>query len=151
MPGVDVFYRYGVMSPEVADAIKETVRRYGASTFSTSEIELSESDFSFKFYRPEKYDELTNDLIVRIRLHHFSKRLEDTDGDAAGMALLIGSALSKVEDFDPTRTVGLEILVCEIGWGSATVMRGKVANGLAQRAIAGSVQRPGRAQMSSDE
>lgn len=131
MPGVDVYYRYGVMSPEVADAIKETVRRYGASVFSTSEIELSQNDFSFKFYPPEKYDELTNDLIVRIRLHHFPERLVDTDGKSRAIALAIGLALFQIEDFDPQRTIGVETLVSEIGWGTATPMKAKVAGKLA--------------------
>lgn len=131
MPGVDVYYRYGVMSPQVADAIKEAVRQYGAPTFSTSEITLSEDDFSFKFHRPEKYDELTNDLIVRIRLHHFPDRLLDTDGKCKAIALIIGLTLSQIEDFNPERTIGVEILVCEIGWGAATPMEAKIADKLA--------------------
>lgn len=133
MPGVDVYYRYGVMSPKVAAAIKEAVRRYGAPTFSTPEITLSEDDFSFKFHQPEKYDELTNDLIVRIRLHHFPERLLDTDGKSEAIALVIGLALSQLEDFNPERTIGVEILVTEIGWGAATPMKAKIADRLGGR------------------
>lgn len=151
MPGVDIYYRHGVMSTEVADAIKEAVRHYGPLVFSTPEISLSESNFSFKFHRPEKFDELTNDLIVRIRLHEFPERLEDTDEKSESIALAVAVALSKIENFDSQRTIGVEQAVGHIGWGATTVMKAKVANGLAQRAIAGSARRPGRAQISGDE
>lgn len=130
MPGVDIYYRHGVMSIEVADAIKEMVRRYGELVFSTPEIELSESDFSFKFHRPEKYDDLVKDLIVRIRLHHFPERLLDTDGKSKAIALIIGLALEQIEGFDPQHTIGVEILVGEVGWGTATPMEAKIADRL---------------------
>jgi len=148
MPGVDIYYRHGVMDTEVASAIKAAVREHGADTFSTSEIQLGEGDFSFKFYPPEKFDELTNDIIVRIRLHHFPERIKD-DPDALpqGIALLLGVALSQVEEFDPTRTIGVEILICEIGWGTATPMKAKIADRLSARTI---LRRPGRAQISGE-
>ena len=123
MPAVDVFNRVNVgMSDDVSDSIKMSVRRIGTAHFSVSGLLLTEQDFSFKFYRPEKSDELTNDIIIRIRLHNFEERRETiTDLFSGNTAAYVAEDLAK---FFPTReiTVGVELMLAEVMWGTATTM-----------------------------
>lgn len=123
MPGVDVYNRESVgLVDAVADSIKDSVRHFGAAHFSVGELMLSEHDFSFKFHHTERYDELTNDLIVRIRLHAFEgRRSIVTDQLASDFAVYISEDLRK---FFPEReiTVGVELILAEVMWGTATTM-----------------------------
>ena len=123
MPGVDIYNREGVgLVNAVADSIKDSVRHFGAAHFSVDELVLSERDFSFKFHHSDKFDELTNDIIVRIRLHDFNERRQTvTDGLAAELSRYIASDLAK---FFTGReiTVGVELMLTEIMWGTASTM-----------------------------
>lgn len=121
MPGVDVYYRESFhMSTEVADAIKDAVRDFGPLYFSTDSRKLGRADFSFKFHAPDAFDDLTNDVIVRIRLHHFEERLLKLNDDkAAELADFIAFVLAK-SNFIYEMTMGAELMLAEIMWGSAS-------------------------------
>lgn len=137
MPGVDIFHRVEVgFSDQVCSSIKESVRHFGVANFSVENlILLSEQDFSFKFYSPEKGDELTNDIIVRIRLHAFEERLLRISDETCGeLAHYIAADLFK---FYPGREiiVGIELMMAEVMWGTASTEPRR---------------RPGRAQISGE-
>lgn len=121
MPGVDVYYKHGFMEESVADALRTAVAEFGQTEFSTSDWQLGLNDFSFKFHRPEKYDRLTHDLIVRIRLDAFDERVERiSDQMAENLAWSIRNAVSAL--FKPARVldVGVELMLASISWGAAT-------------------------------
>jgi hypothetical protein len=109
------------MDDVIATAIKTVVRRVGSARFSTEERQLRLEDFSFKFVRPEKYDELTHDIIVRIRLHAFPSRLVGTDDRCKEIAEGISNELLFGSDIQVI-TIGVELMVCEVGWGSAGIV-----------------------------
>jgi len=74
MPSINVHYRHGFMEEPVADAIKRSVRRYGIRYFRGAETKFDERNFSFKFHRPEKYDDLTADIFVYVDADFLTER-----------------------------------------------------------------------------
>ena len=126
MPGVDVYLRSSIsdnFGTEERDSLKTSVRRFGTVHFRVhKKLVLSDRDFSFKFHAPEEGDELTNDIIVRIRLHHFEERRDRfSDALAENLAIYIAEGLAT---FFLTWevTVGVELMLAEIMWGTATTM-----------------------------
>lgn len=120
MPAVEVLYKHGSMEENVADAVKATVRRIGSRRFSTTDLQLSENDFSFKFYEPTKYDELTHGIIVRIRMQDNAfRRSQSPDIMAGQMAGAIHEAIASLFIDGRQPTVGVELNLTEIGWNTA--------------------------------
>lgn len=120
MPAVEVLYKHGSMEENVADAIEATVRRIGSRRFSTTDLQLTEDDFSFKFYDPSKYDKLTHGIIVRIRMQdHPFRRSQSPDIMAGQMADTIHEAITPLFIGRSTPTVGVELNLTEIGWNTA--------------------------------
>lgn len=120
MPGVDVLYKYDSMNRHMAQAIKETVREIGHKRFSTSDIQLGPEDFSFKFLQSHPFDELTHDIIVRIRMQdHPFRRSQSPDRMAGQLANRIHLAVTATQvQIEPPLTVGVELLLVEMGWNS---------------------------------
>lgn len=119
MPAVDVYYEVGFMEDPVADAIVTVVSGFGQVEFSTSELRLGPDDFSFKFHQPSRFDKLTNDIIVRIRLDDCVERLERVD-DAMAKSLAHDIGLLVRDHFEAERlpTIGVELLLANISWGA---------------------------------
>lgn len=126
MPGVDVYLRGSIndhFGTQERDSLKTSVRRFGTAHFSVDEkLVLNDRSFSFKFHAPEGGDELTNDIIVRIRLHEFEERLDNLDDTiSAEMAHYIAEDLARFF-LSWEITVGVELMLAEIMWGTATTM-----------------------------
>jgi len=123
MPGVDVYLNSSIsfhLGAQERDSLKTSVRRFGTAHFSVGDkLVLSDRDFSFKFHSPEDGDELTNDIIVRIRLHEFEERLDNLDDAiSAEMAHYIAEGLSTFF-LGWEITIGVELMLAEIMWGTA--------------------------------
>lgn len=122
MPGIEVHYRRRLFDErdkgEALRRLREIVRDYGVEVFSAPEVQLSTDDFTFKFIEAERYDHLTHHIIVRIQLHAFKSRLENTDEKSAALAEIIAGEVA--QSWLIQVSVGVSILVAEIGWGSAT-------------------------------
>ena len=143
MPIVDVYSKrsvHGDFGPSARRSLKESVRRFGARHFTvTADRVLSERSFSFKFHRPEDGDELTHNIIVRVRLDggFEERRAKIRDNFWEELADTIATEL--VNHFlDRDITIGVEITLLGVGlfWGSAST-----------RPI---LRRPGRAQISGE-
>jgi hypothetical protein len=120
MPGVEVTYKATYMNVLAADALKQTVREVGHKRFSTEDIQLTPDDFSFKFLRPHNYDELTHDIIVRIRMQdHPFRRSQSPDLMAGQLANRIHMAMRQSVGMPPF-TVGVELVLTEIGWNASS-------------------------------
>lgn len=124
MPGVDIYINrplHNMFDTDARDSLKTSVRRFGTTHFSVDEkITLNEHDFSFKFHTPEIGDELTHDLIVRVRLHAFEERLAHLDDTiSAEMAHYIAEDLARFF-LSWEVTIGVELMLAEIMWGTAT-------------------------------
>ena len=118
MPGVEVLFSY--MDSDTAHAIKSAVRVFGAKEFSTPAITLTEKSFSFKFSEKAGFDELTHNIIVRIRLHNDEqgvRRMADLDQVAKRLAEAIVAEIEKVPR-SYSKTVGVELMLVPIGWGT---------------------------------
>lgn len=122
MPGVDVLYRQSSMNRQVAQAIKETVRRVGHKRFSTPDIQLGPEDFSFKFLQSHPFDELTHDIIVRIRMQdHPFRRSQSPDRMAGQLADRIHLAvMANHEPVEPPLTIAVELMLVEMGWNASS-------------------------------
>lgn len=119
MPGVEIHSKTGYMNGIVADAIKLTVRQVGHKRFSTDDILLTPDDFSFKFAPECDLDELTHDIIVRIRMQDHPFRRSQSPDIMAGQ--LAGRIHAAIEGHYPGEavTVGVELTLTEIGWNTA--------------------------------
>jgi hypothetical protein len=122
MPGVDVLYRHRSMNRHVAQAIKETVREVGHKRFSTPDLQLEPEDFSIKFLQSHPFDELTHDIIVRIRMQDDPfRRSQSPDRMAGQLANRIHLAvMASHEPAEPPLTVGVELMLVEMGWNTSS-------------------------------
>jgi len=126
MPGVDVIYKKTHMNPYAAVAVKDTVREVGHKRFSTPDLQLTPEDFSFKFLAANDYDELTHDIIVRIRMQdHPFRRAQSPDRMAGQLANRIHLAImAKHAPIEPPLTIGVELMLVEMGWNTAVGVNG---------------------------
>ncbi|HRJ06025.1 MAG TPA: hypothetical protein PK096_00435 [Candidatus Saccharibacteria bacterium] len=132
MPGVDVYYEADRMEEPVADVIKMVVSGFGQVEFSTSALRLGPDDFSFKFHKPNtKFDRLSHNIIVRIRLDDCDERVERVD-DAMAKSLAHDIRQLLRDHFSEARipTIGVELMLSNISWGAAngprSTRRGRV-------------------------
>lgn len=117
MPEVAVYYMAGRFSIEQLELIKAEVKKEGPALFSVAERKLSSSSFSFAFCELSSPSELTQDVIVRITLHHYPERKKAADSAAEKLASKLGRALSP--DYrSVVTTVGVSVVLAELGWGT---------------------------------
>lgn len=127
MPGVDVYYTSSInnsFGTEERESVKTSVRRFGTTRFSVEELVLNDHDFSFKFHVPEEGDELTNSIIVRIRLHGFEERRDRfSDALAENLAIYIAEDLASYFVVAEV-TIGVELMLVGVGlfWGTASTL-----------------------------
>lgn len=121
MPFVEVYVPVGNPFKRTLD---EAIREAGAKLFSSAEhgFVLSEDDFTIVFPNVQRARPMTQDVIIRVQLHHFAWRLQDTDGLAKELAEQITERLWMDHD-EWGLTVGVSLLFTEIGWGTAVVDR----------------------------
>ena len=112
MPGIDISYLHGSMEAPVADAIKEAVRAYGTKHFSGLGL-LEYGDFSFKFHEPHRFDELTDEIILRLGVRSLDGHY-GIDGHAEALARLVAENIDDLV----FGTIGVELRHDgQIGWG----------------------------------
>lgn len=119
MPSIDVYYKHGFMEVPVADAIKRAVRLYGVEYFRAADITLEEASFSFKFHRPEKFDELTNDIIVRVLTDVLTLRRDVSDHACELTGMIVLEEAMPLNAF-----IGVELTYgSQVGWWAERVRR----------------------------
>ena len=133
MPSVDIYYEVGWMEEPVADAIKTVVTGFGQVEFSVPGKLLGPNDFSFKFHAPAKFDKLTHDIVVHIRLHEFPERtVRVNDRMALSLARDIRLILRDCFEGERKPTIGVELLLGKISWGAVSnsqqTRRGRVVD-----------------------
>lgn len=135
MPGVQIWYREGIIGLQEKRIITAAVRRFGVAQFWAPELKrLEEEDFFVKYVPPDEGDELADDIVVSIPLHQFPSRLENTDEKAGGLADAIKNALVD-SGYRRSISIGVPILVCEIGWGRSVLDAGTLTRRMGRRAL----------------
>lgn len=124
MPAVDVYYRMNLhMSDEPATSIDSSIRHFGSTELSVEEKVLGVDDFSVKWHTPTKFDKLTHDIIVRVRLdsNFKERRTKVTDDLCEAFARIFAEDLNAYYGARVI-TIGVEIMLVGFGlfWGSAS-------------------------------
>lgn len=133
MPAIDIYFKHGLINNSYAFInIVDRVTMFAAEKYFSSEsIELTEDDFTVIFHEAGKWDQLTHDIVVRVQLHAFPERLVDTDAKATAFAEDLALEFRTMFVLDKDLTVGVSLLVTEIGWGTYTA----TANGKTPESI----------------
>lgn len=98
------------------EGVRRAIQKEAPKLFSVEELALNNGDFSFKWLPADHpLDLLTHDIIVRLQLHHFPERVQDCDAKALQLAERI-SVLIRGQF-----SVGVSLLLAEIGWGAVAV------------------------------
>jgi hypothetical protein len=119
MPSVRIQYRNhpeaGHLGVEKLRLVQQVILTNAPMLFSLKRLPLTKDDFSVVF-EAESMGLLTHDVIVRIELHHFRARRKKNDKNALLLAHLIARAIDDINK--APITVGVSLLLAEIGWGA---------------------------------
>ena len=117
MPGIDVYYRSNEFYRYDWEPFRRLLSEGAARLFSVPERRLQAGSFSTVFHAVNSPSRLTHTVIVRLQLHAYPARLESADTDASELAELLAQLLER--DRGSGLTVGVSLLLAEIGWSDA--------------------------------
>lgn len=126
MPNVIVQYRVDVLSGTggiVLWHLKDAIRERASTALTGSELELTQKDFSFMFFKEGPDDELIEDMQVIILAHSFEERVRVVDELAELIGQAVDEVLSNTKYLPPRRvTYSVSVFLGGMGYYADGVM-----------------------------